>query len=1028
MKEPWESVASFLAQASHLSNAMEVPPPQDLARHTRGLLAFTRALCAQEADAADLSQSALVAALERPRAQRSSLAGWLRGTSRILEVRRLRQGSARVRREAAAARSEELPSTAERAERLETQGRVLQLVAELPEEQAEAIYLRFWEEQPPRRIASLLDVPIETVKTRLKRGLLELRSRMDAETTGGRERWLGALGAGVPTLPAPAGGLALVSWFSFKMAAASVALLVLAGLGLEHMKRQGPSAPWQEVSVDSPHGEETLHAEAKSNSAAAQTDSDRVAIQSSEVAVESAALMPRIVEGQVLEVTGQAGGGAGRPAPGVEVSLSFGWVDLEPMTTTADDEGRFKFVLDEDKGDLSTASVSVDADERFLAASAQVVKDAQGVREATVEVRRYLMGTLTGTVVGVEPGPDGRFSPLEGMTVRATRPAERAELEGKSAAPRHAKTDERGRFAFPQLPQGYELTLDSPDWVGIYLTEKNHPSAEGVWPEIQMLAVAAARLEVTVLEHDGTPLKEATVSVSRADCETGARAAFQRRPEAQSTDSSGVASLEGVWSHQRLEVHVRHGKHSVTIERHPVPRDRPLGQGSTAAGALLIAQPGETLRCTIHMPELRRITGRVIDRQGQPMKDMGVWLRSFRRGDATGRAVSMAGEVDAEGRFEILYPARETRMGDGLLAAAGKDFIRLGMRSKNDAGNAYRIVSLDQKSMDVELQLQDLVTISGTVTDTGGGAVRARVVASATDEQALPGRLPSGLSNTTRAAKDGSFALKGLPKGNYELEFSSSGLAPVLLTGVAAGTSELKIVMEEETSSIVKVVAIAPPDRTIAKMGLLDMRLEPGDASGEGWTSLGSVTEVTEPRSLPRFQGAVGAPFLLESGKRVRPRRSLDRPVKGATSELLGQPGPALIALRYVVDNEGRYLCPMSTGPVMIPKGETTLRFHVRPSGSLEGRVTTAGESEQAGDAFTRVPYYANLRLPSGEYVRVPDKRVELGTLGTFKIERAPSGTLELQIGTAEEWRVGRPRFRKSVTITEDETTFVHLQ
>ena len=38
--------------------------------------------------------------------------------------------------------------------------------------------LRFWEDLPPREIAKRMQAPVETVRTRIKRGLQELRGSL----------------------------------------------------------------------------------------------------------------------------------------------------------------------------------------------------------------------------------------------------------------------------------------------------------------------------------------------------------------------------------------------------------------------------------------------------------------------------------------------------------------------------------------------------------------------------------------------------------------------------------------------------------------------------------------------------------------------------------------------------------------------------------------------------------------------------------------------------------------------------------
>jgi len=70
------------------------------------------------------------------------------------------------------------PDALDRALRLERAGMVVEALDELPAVYRELLSLRFEEEMKLVEIAEVLDVPLSTVKTRLKRGLERLRERL----------------------------------------------------------------------------------------------------------------------------------------------------------------------------------------------------------------------------------------------------------------------------------------------------------------------------------------------------------------------------------------------------------------------------------------------------------------------------------------------------------------------------------------------------------------------------------------------------------------------------------------------------------------------------------------------------------------------------------------------------------------------------------------------------------------------------------------------------------------------------------
>lgn len=158
-------------------------------------------LARQEGDAQDALQETWLRALGlrggvgNPRA-------YLATVLRRGEHRRERERRRRLDREREGSRPEALPSTSDWVEALETQRRILTALEDLPETVREALMLRFYERQPPRRIAAIQGVGAETVRSRIRRGIQSLRRGLgDGESDGSpRSRHL-AWVLGAPRAP-----------------------------------------------------------------------------------------------------------------------------------------------------------------------------------------------------------------------------------------------------------------------------------------------------------------------------------------------------------------------------------------------------------------------------------------------------------------------------------------------------------------------------------------------------------------------------------------------------------------------------------------------------------------------------------------------------------------------------------------------------------------------------------------------------------------------------------------------------------
>jgi RNA polymerase sigma-70 factor (ECF subfamily) len=199
-------------------------------RHAAALRRLAASLLGDEHEADDLVQETWL----RARGSDAALsAGWFRTVVRNLARDRMRERGRRRQNEQDAARPERMPSESQVAERLEVARRVAVEVARLAEPYRTAIHLRYFEDLSPEAIARASGVPVETVRTRLRRGLDTLRQRMDQTHGGRRDAWALAL-APLASRFGPTTGGALTAAgaiMSAKLVVAGAAAVVIA-LGL----------------------------------------------------------------------------------------------------------------------------------------------------------------------------------------------------------------------------------------------------------------------------------------------------------------------------------------------------------------------------------------------------------------------------------------------------------------------------------------------------------------------------------------------------------------------------------------------------------------------------------------------------------------------------------------------------------------------------------------------------------------------------------------------------------------------------
>ncbi len=234
----------------------------DLLHHERWMRHLARSLVRDEHKAEDLVQQAWLEILQNPRRCVRAPGVFLGSILRSILGHSRRAEARRFRREVAAARPERFSSDPDMVlQRLELRQKVVEQVCLLDEPYRSTLLLRFFEAMSVKAIASRQGVPADTVKTRLRRGLDLLRTRLDRLYGGDRKAWClaflplaawerpgiiaaGTAGAGASTggggVPAATGIGAFLSGgvlMSSKAllatsAIAAVALLVSLGAGL----------------------------------------------------------------------------------------------------------------------------------------------------------------------------------------------------------------------------------------------------------------------------------------------------------------------------------------------------------------------------------------------------------------------------------------------------------------------------------------------------------------------------------------------------------------------------------------------------------------------------------------------------------------------------------------------------------------------------------------------------------------------------------------------------------------------------
>lgn len=344
-----------------------------LLEHQGFLRRFALDLIGDEQSAEDLVQETWLAALLKPPGHTGSLRAWLARVLRNRAFNRARANRIRDQHELYVARDRVDTSSEDLDSVFLLHGEIVEELGKLREPYRRAIYLRYYREWSPKEIAAEEEVPLATVRTRLRRGLDELREALDRRYGGKRTLWCAPLAglvkkgtatsAAAPTTAGALGGLLIA-----KAVAGCVAIAALVWLGWGFLP-EGSVSPGGAANgeVVTQPGRDRPEEDAPGSPTAGESVPPGIRAPEPEVvaapgdprerrtAIEA---IPRqdpsrlaVVQGRFVDPQGRGAAGvslelSGRPAGPERMAAHAQVVEWENLITATDAEGHFRVAFD----------------------------------------------------------------------------------------------------------------------------------------------------------------------------------------------------------------------------------------------------------------------------------------------------------------------------------------------------------------------------------------------------------------------------------------------------------------------------------------------------------------------------------------------------------------------------------------------------------------------------------------------------------------------------------------------------------
>jgi RNA polymerase sigma-70 factor (ECF subfamily) len=620
--------------------------PEEILAQAGWVRRLARGIVVDDAAADDVVQQTVVAAWERPPRAGTPLRPWLARVARNFALRMRRGDTRRSARESATSGGVRPQSSPEDlAIRAEAFRRVTAAVLELEPAHRDVVLLRYFDGLETGEIAARLDVPVETVRTRLKRAHAVLRARLDREH-GDRRAWLvliGATDAPPPGRAVPPSVLTAVVTGGLlvgKKTLFAAAVVLLAALGTW--------ATWRAVGSRgaTPPDPPVMAAAARPQARAARTGTPGPATATAPVAKQPAG---PCVRGRVV-------GPDGTPVPDATIVAS-------PMPAWSG------FV-----GDVAATSARGDATGAFVlpvdpaVPTMRLVAEARGYAPAMADsvragddvvVRLRVAASISGTVFD-----------SEGKRVAGARVAWIAPLAGRAALVRRAVSGADGHYRIDDLPphrggfptdgaNSTTITAEADGYARVFVRAN---SAQAPWPEtVDVYLVRGAVVEGVVVEGEtGAPLPHVAVTLrglGYPEVPGGASGLVVDTSQAVLAATASDAEGRFRFDHAPANgVHVLWANANGT--RGPLVGDvRAEAPGFVPArDEVPAAADGTRISARLEMWPVATIAGRVTDPAGAPMPGLEVFAfaRPKGPGGADARVVLSAPTfTDADGRYRI---------------------------------------------------------------------------------------------------------------------------------------------------------------------------------------------------------------------------------------------------------------------------------------------------------------------------------------------------------------------------------------
>jgi RNA polymerase sigma factor (sigma-70 family) len=760
------------------------PDPLPLLAQADWLRRLARSLTRDTASADDLAQEVVLTALARPPSRDLPLRGWLATVLRHRAADVARSRRRRQEREERTAPREALPAAAETAAQLELHRRVAAAVAALDEPYRRTIFLRYFEARETTEIARLEGVAVETVRTRLKRGLARLREQLDVEFGGDRKTWVSALlpvigpATQAPPLVSLAGIGMLVVNAKWIAAALAVLLAGMLWLFFRADSEKVADARLAPARAAAPAPRPTERAEVAASGVRSAIDAP-VEAANAEVAqgvapanagslVAAPATDAERVAGRVIDV-------AARPLAGLGIAAIASDSEMEatgvPPQAHSDVEGRFQLEP------LKSWTRVVAADASY----ATVFSPVRGAR-SRVDDSILVAGpalAIAGQVVD-EGGAALAGAAVEMRLPRDLRSRIGEVLDHCVEGSWRVTTDDVGAFQFDRMPwvEGATLFAANDGYVPA-IVDLPQSSTDSLVLVLHRELPANDVVAGIVVDRYGAPVAGATVSL---------------RGETTLSDSAGrfaLATLDANWI-ARLAGEMGAPESEVAGYLPMIG----FGEKSPAAHLLMAVKAGY-LPARVEAQKaadgplwpgfvvLRlgaaplSITGRVVQGDGLPVRGAAVWIDdptplgvgpdgpSLVENVAAGRPIVWRRvSCDGEGRFSI----------DGLL---DREYT---VKAMDDATLLVAEVRAKGGAADVVLELPSSELhrmVRGRVVDRGGKPIEGARVHAQRDSFHVAGMTAHSVGEHVVTGADGRFEIANVPKAGVYLRVEGESILPL---------------------------------------------------------------------------------------------------------------------------------------------------------------------------------------------------------------------------------------------------------